>query len=678
MAVWIISPKPFQAEEVLARVHIHLTLSLLQKQIKTRNVQLRQEILERAHAEEQLSTERNFLDVVINSAAEGICVAYRTDGYPYLHFTVWNDYMTEMTGYTVEEINRQGWYQAVHPDPEIRKDAIARIQRLHQGENLAREEWEIGRKDGQKRVLSISTSSVITRDGQSCILAVMHDLTERKQMEEELRKAHDELELRVQERTGELSQANMRLTQEIEEHKHTAEALKVSERQYRFLIEHVADGLGIIQDQKVVFVNETLAAMFGSTPKQFIGKASRELFRGTSENVFQKIQAQQKGQQPIDLNWQILEFIITEEGREMWLEGQHSTILWHGRPAILLTLRDITARKRKETEIKEERKQLLRENVLLRSAMKERYRFGNIIGRSQAMQEVYELVTKAAATEANVVIYGESGTGKDLIAQTIHQMSDRRKNAFVPVNCGSVQETLFESEFFGYHKGAFTGAHKDKQGFFDAAHQGTLFLDEVGELSLTMQVKLLRAIEGKGYTPVGSHQIKQADVRIIAATNRNLKDHVKQGLMREDFFYRINVIPITAPPLRERREDIPLLIEHFLQQYADHPALSDLPGKVLNALYSRDWPGNIRQLQNVLQRYITLRQLDFDDGLHTINNEVNTGQEGIGLREALDEFERKFILKVLNQNQGNRGKAAEMLDIPPRTLRRKLEKYHLK
>ncbi|GAK58469.1 PAS modulated sigma54 specific transcriptional regulator, Fis family [Candidatus Vecturithrix granuli] len=545
--------KPFQAEEVLVRVRTHLTLSLLQQQLKTQNLQLQQEVLERKQAEERLLRAK-----------------------------------------------------------------------------------------------------------------------------EEVRKARDELELRVQERTRELSQMNTSLVQEVTDHKRTANALKVSEHQYRLLIEHVADGIGILQDQEVVFVNETLAAMFGSTPRQFEGKAPQELFRGISEDMFPKIEAQHQERQPLDLKWQILEFIATEEGREIWLEGQHTSILWHGRPAILLTLRDITERKRKETEIKSERQQLLRENILLRSAMKERYRFGNIIGKSQAMQEVYELITRAAATEANIVIYGESGTGKDLIAQTIHQMSDRREQAFVPVNCGSIQETLFESEFFGYRKGAFTGAYKDKQGFFDAAHQGTLFLDEVGELSLTMQVKLLRAIEGKGYTPVGSHTVKQADIRIIAATNRNLKEHVKQGLMREDFFYRINVIPITVPPLRERREDIPLLIEHFLHQYADHHTLSDLPGGVLNALYSRDWPGNIRQLQNVLQRYITLKRLDFDDELQATTPEGSTEQEGPRLREALEEFERNFILKTLDQNQGNRGKTAENLNIPPRTLRRKLEKYHIK
>jgi transcriptional regulator with PAS, ATPase and Fis domain len=294
------------------------------------------------------------------------------------------------------------------------------------------------------------------------------------------------------------------------------------------------------------------------------------------------------------------------------------------------------------------------------------------------MQKVYELITKAAATDANVVIYGESGTGKDLIAQTIHRLSQRRERAFVPVNCGSIQETLFESEFFGYRKGAFTGALRDKPGLFDAAHQGILFLDEVAELTLAMQVKLLRAIEGGGYTPVGDQNVKHTDVRIIAATNKNIAEQITQGIMRQDFFYRINVITIHVPPLRERKEDIPLLIEHFLKHYA---ADTTIPGQVVEVLSQREWPGNIRQLQNVLQRYLTLEHLDFHDDIHETGEAITldeAGQAKRGLRDALERFEKQFILKILEQNQGHRGKTAETLQIPPRTLRRKLEKYQIK
>ncbi len=311
--------------------------------------------------------------------------------------------------------------------------------------------------------------------------------------------------------------------------------------------------------------------------------------------------------------------------------------------------------------------------------MKERYRFGKIIGKSPVMQEVYELVTRASATDVNVVIYGESGTGKDLIAQTIHEMSPRRKKAFVPVNCGSIQEGIFEREFFGHRKGAFTGALRDHPGFFDAAHQGTLFLDEVGELNLAMQVKLLRAIETKSYLPVGEQKVKQADARILAATNRNLQEHMKQGLMRQDFFYRLNIIPITVPPLRERREDIPLLVEHFLHFYGSEDFQEGLPGNILEALYAYDWPGNIRQLQNVLLRYLTLHRLDFGENEQ---NEPSLSEPeteiGQGLWQAVESLEKRLIIETLEHNQGHKTKTAQMLQIPIQTLRRKIIQYQLK
>jgi len=221
----------------------------------------------------------------------------------------------------------------------------------------------------------------------------------------------------------------------------------------------------------------------------------------------------------------------------------------------------------------------------MRSSIMNRYRFGQIIGKGPAMQKVYKLISKAAASDVNVVVYGESGTGKELVARAIHDMSDRRDRAFVPVNCRAIPHTLIESELFGYKKGAFTGANMDKHGYLDLAEGGTLFLDEVGELGVNMQVKLLRAIDGGGYFPVGSNKTKNSDFRIIAATNRNLRDQVNRGVIREEFFYRIHVIPITLPPLRDRKEDIPLLIDHFLQLYNNNgKGWLQSPGKIVEAL----------------------------------------------------------------------------------------------
>lgn len=479
-----------------------------------------------------------------------------------------------------------------------------------------------------------------------------------------LHQLRNQLEELVQARTAELQR-------EIIERTQVQEALQKSERQYRLLVENVTDGISIIQENMLVFVNQTLASMFGYTPEQLVGKPSVELFGKNYHRQVEKMTAQIETITP-ESSWLSLEFAVNTGDRELWIEGHQSTIVWEGKSAILMTVRDITERKRKEEEINAERQQLHRENVCLRSAMKERYRFGKIIGKSPAMQEVYELITRASASDANVVIYGESGTGKDLIAQTIHDMSSCRKKAFVPVNCGSIQETLFEREFFGHRKGTFTGALRNHPGLFDAAHNGTLFLDEVGELSLTMQVKLLRAIENKGYIPVGDQVVKYADVRIIAATNRNLQEHVIRGLMRQDFFYRINVIPITVPPLRDRREDIPLLVEHFLKLYSSGQPQKMLPGDVLEALYAYNWPGNIRHLQNVVLRYLTLHRLDFGDDKTSVPKMRVGGQE---FWQAVKAFEKRLILDALEHNHGHKTNTAKMLQLPLRTLRRKMKEY---
>ena len=261
--------------------------------------------------------------------------------------------------------------------------------------------------------------------------------------------------------------------------------------------------------------------------------------------------------------------------------------------------------------LEQEKARLEQENRRLKLTVKDRSRFGDMIGKSPVMQAIYELVTKAAATDANVIISGETGVGKELIARTIHQLSDRRAHEFVAVNCGAIPENLFESEFFGHRKGAFTGADRDVRGYFDHAHQGTLFLDEIGELTPPLQVKLLRAIEQGEYLPVGSNTAQTVDVRILAATNTPPETQLRDGRMRPDFFFRIAVMTITVPLLRERREDLPLLIEHFLVKLGnDHPRpfFSD---RILQTLYQHDWPGNIRELQNVLQRYLSFGRLEF-------------------------------------------------------------------
>jgi transcriptional regulator with PAS, ATPase and Fis domain len=368
---------------------------------------------------------------------------------------------------------------------------------------------------------------------------------------------------------------------------------------------------------------------------------------------------------------------------------------------VLLTARDITEAKLKEISMQEETAYLRRENVTLRSSIKDRYRFGDIIGKSVAIQEIYERSLNAAATNANVIIYGESGTGKELVAKAIHRLSNRSQNNFVPVNCAAIPENLIESEFFGYKKGAFTGAGNDKQGYLDKANGGTLFLDEVGELGLNIQAKLLRAIEGGGYSPVGSNIVKHSDFRIIAATNKNLMEYTKKGLMREDFFYRIHIIPIQLPPLRQRKDDIPLLVEHFIRLNSPGKKVVSVPGKVLEALQKYDWPGNVRELHNVIQRYLMVNKIEILTPLRQPSPEVDNDEQVPlsdmrnghefqeetestdkspvmgNLSDYTEKSEKAAILKALNQNRWNKGKTAEILNISRKTLHRKMQRFGL-
>lgn len=305
-----------------------------------------------------------------------------------------------------------------------------------------------------------------------------------------------------------------------------------------------------------------------------------------------------------------------------------------------------------------------------------------IIGKSMAMREIFEQISTAATTSANIIIYGESGTGKELIANAIHNISNRCESEFVAVNCGAISEQLVESEFFGYKKGAFTGADIDKPGFLDRANRGTLFLDEVGEVSINIQVKLLRTIEGYGFSPVGSAETKKTDMRIIAATNRNLMALVKKGLMRDDFFYRIHIVPIHIPPLRNRKEDILPLADHFLEVNSKQGEKPVLPAGDIEKLLAYNWPGNVRELQNVMLRYVALRKLDL---LGETSHEKNFPGEiieqhqaqGLDLRLNVAIFEKQHILEALGTYQWNRNEVATALNISRKTLFRKMKAYGL-
>jgi len=331
------------------------------------------------------------------------------------------------------------------------------------------------------------------------------------------------------------------------------------------------------------------------------------------------------------------------------------------------------------------------EKKILNDELKKNLHFGMLVGNSPAMVHIYKLIQQVAKTKTNVLITGESGTGKELIAWAIHQESDRCEQPFQIINCGGIPETLMESELFGHKKGAFTGATQDKKGLFENAHKGTVFLDEIGELSLPIQVKLLRAVQDKVFKPVGSNQDIAVDIRIIAATNKNLEKEVINGNFREDLFYRLNVIEIKVPPLRERKADLRALAQHFLEKYSREMGkeIVKFSSYALDLLNKYDFPGNIRELENLLERSVALSTTNiilpdslalslhkrrWIEGFKDRRFDLDEVARGVALDSIMEEIERAYLKKALDCSKGNKNKAAELLGISFRSLRYRLDK----
>ena len=335
------------------------------------------------------------------------------------------------------------------------------------------------------------------------------------------------------------------------------------------------------------------------------------------------------------------------------------------------------------------------ENSQLKRTLHQRYGYENLIGSSEGIQKVCSLIEKVAETDSTILILGESGTGKELVARTIHYNSPRKNKPLIPINCGAIPETLLESELFGHEKGAFTGASTTRIGRFELADGGTIFLDEIGDMSPTLQVKLLRVLQQREFERVGGVRTIKVDVRIIAATNIDLEHAVHEGKFREDLYYRLNVIPVVIPPLRERADDIPLLMDHFLSHF-NKTKKRDIKGfspASMDILISYPWPGNIRELENLVERLIILKGNgticpdDLPDKFisHTLNNEgalhITLPETGVNLKDVVEEFENNLILQAMQKAQGVKNKAAQLLSLNRTTLVEKLKKkkldYHI-
>ena len=325
----------------------------------------------------------------------------------------------------------------------------------------------------------------------------------------------------------------------------------------------------------------------------------------------------------------------------------------------------------------------VRENTILRSQMRDKYKFENIVGASLQMQKVFEMVEKVADTSATVLITGESGVGKELVARAIHYNSSRRTRPLVVVNCGAIPEELLESELFGHERGAFTGAIKTRFGRFELADGGTVFLDEIGDMSLTLQVKLLRVLQEKCFERIGGSKTIHVDVRIIAATNQDLDALVASGKLREDLFYRLNVVPIHIPPLRERRQDVPLLLNHFLERSnkMNNGNIEGVTEQSLDVFTSYDYPGNVRELQNIVERLVVIKKSglvsieDLPEKMYGGKPEEELEMDVVkGYDTLVNDFEKSLIMKALNQTKGVKSQAARLLQMNRTTLIEKMKR----
>jgi len=595
-------------------------------------------------------------------------------------FTYVSPSYANILGYQPEEYLNLTVEELWTPHP-INREADRHTRLSTQGIRQPPYEMEIYHKSGaRRRFLTIETPIFDAAGKVIAVEGTSRDITEKRKVEEQLDKYRRNLELLVEQRTADL---------------------ETSRKQLLDIINFLPDPTYVIDTRgKVIAWNRAMAEMTGISAARVIGhnfkKHLGNMFPDDSPLVIEralkkKAAGSVRGDAERGAAYRGPASSLNKDTlfAERYLPGLNKGqggYVWVTAAPILDTAGEVLGAVesfREVTRQKQAAEKLRNENLLLRSTIGDRYKFKDIVGNCDAMQAVYDLVLKAATTDENVLIHGESGTGKELVAQAIHTAGSRKENPLVVVNCGAIPENLIESEFFGTRKGAFTGAQHDKPGYFQAAENGTLFLDEIGEISPSLQVKLLRAIDGGGFSPVGSRRVIRPNVRFIAATNRDLLQMVREGAIRSDFFYRIHVVPIHLPPLRKRGDDIFLLTDHFLKQLSDVDQLRTLDREEIEMLRNHDWPGNVRELQNVLRRYVTFGDLVLGDTAH-----VKTENKGLGVKHdsptefqpikaALDTFEKRFILNVLNQNRWHKTRAAKSMGVSRKTLFRKMQRHGL-
>lgn len=380
-------------------------------------------------------------------------------------------------------------------------------------------------------------------------------------------------------------------------------------------------------------------------------------------------------------------FANVETAREAFLLGAYDFVQ---KPFDNDLLKEVVARALERIALLKEKEALLEENKALIDDQRKRGQLGNIIGRSSSMQALYKMIETVAQVQSTVLVTGESGTGKELVARAIHDLGPRAEKPFVSINCGAFTETLLESELFGYVKGSFTGANTNRKGLFEAANSGTVFLDEIGEMSSAMQVKLLRVLQERKLRPVGATEETTVDTRVIAATNRDLAGMVKDGSFREDLYYRISVIPIELPALRDRLEDVPELAGHFVNKFCSQSGRSlGISDQAMRLLENYSWPGNVRELEHTIERAVALETTDAIQperlpekitsySPHRIAQAFDFPPEGINLTAHLEQLEKTYLMEALQRSGGNQTSASELLHLSVRSLRHLLDKHGIR
>jgi len=471
-------------------------------------------------------------------------------------------------------------------------------------------------------------------------------------------------------------------------HGRAKEALRTSEERYLLALAGSTDGLwdwDILSD--IVFYSDRFREILGYSHKEFpdtIDSFRSRLHPEDAEAIWAAIERHLQERVPYKVEYRLQ----TKSGMHLWFLARGQAIWDADGKAIRMSgwIQDITERKQAElnlkaalSEIKELKEKLEAERAYLQEEIKLAYNYENIVGQSDEINYVLYKVEQIAATDTTVLVLGETGTGKELVARAIHSLSLRKDRALVKINCATLPANLIESELFGHEQGAFTGAHARQLGRFEVANGATLFMDEIGELPLELQPKLLRVIQDGEFERLGSSRTIQVDVRVIAATNRNLEEEVRKGRFREDLWYRLNVFPITVPSLRERREDIALLVDYFVEKISKRlgKLIEIIPTSVMNTLQDYHWPGNVRELENVLERAVINSS---GPKLHLVDELKRPHKDLTKAAKTLNEIERDYIVRVLEQTQwkvsGKNG-ASEILGLDRSTLRARMRKLDI-